>query len=104
MTKGEFNLCFLIGALGSAVFQIYVQHTPPREALVGTIIAIALLIIWRLFGVVFRALDRIIEEHEQCPRLILGYGSCNKWRDLPCDHSESEVARAKAARRQWRNY
>jgi hypothetical protein len=34
---------------------------------------------------------------EECPKVILGYGYCNRWRDQECDHSPAAVESAKMA-------
>lgn len=43
--------------------------------------------------------DKMREEFDNCPKLILGYGHCDLWYQKPCDHSPEAVYRAKAAMR-----
>lgn len=51
-------------------------------------------------GICFWA-DWMQQQYLSCPQLILGYGSCKRWRGLPCDHSETAVHNALAAKRDY---
>lgn len=72
-------------------FDMHISHHTAAVLIIGLII----------FAAFCWWADKMRDEYENCPRLILGYPSCNLWYGKRCDHSDKAVQRAQAARRDW---
>ncbi|MBI5117615.1 hypothetical protein HZA56_14150 [Candidatus Poribacteria bacterium] len=70
--------------------------------IVGVVVFVIIFI-----GVVFGG-----DPRRECPKLMLGYNRCNRWKDQDCDHSEEAFASARrvyesnliAEREFWKEY